>query len=195
MRRQFWNRRRVSAVLIVVLLGLLLAAVKLSSDTADGQQPSGGGTVTVAPGTPGATLAPTRTTPRPTPARPTPARPSTQPADEHGEHHRPDARPVHAATVSYLSTFLDPRMPEKTWRARLAALSTPTHSENLATVPRAVVPRVGLRSVTVTRLASSAAAAAGVLTDGTVLVVALVLTADGWRVSRVVPQTNTSGVR
>lgn len=186
-----WFRRDPGRASLWICAALMAALIGILSVTAGGKDvPIPGDTppVTTAPPTVGKT-SPSGTQSSQSVSPSPPVVTSAATPDQHGEHRRPDARPVQQTTVSYLTTFLDAKIPDATWRARLNALSTATHRETLATVPRAVVPRVGLRAVTVTRLASSAAAAEGVLTDGTALVVALVLDGDGnWKVSRVVPK-------
>lgn len=186
-----WARRnpgKVSLLISAALMALLLGILTVTSGGVDTPpSPSDTASPVATPSTTGQTPAPGV----PQTSQSVSATPLSTPAatpDPHGEHARPDMRPIQKTTVSYLSTFLDAKIPEAVWRAHLNALSTASHRETLATVPRAAVPTVGLRSVTVTRLASSAAAAAGVLTDGTILVVALVFDGDDWKVSRVVPQ-------
>lgn len=185
-----WIRRsprRAALLTSAVLMALLLLVLSVTNRGAATTSPSADDTASVAPASP-SDQTPTAGVPQ-SPRSTSPHPPVTPTVAPQGEHHRPDAAPVKATTTSYLSTFLNRTIPDAQWSARLGQLSTASHRATLATVPRSAVPQVGLRSVTVTRLASSAAVAAGVLTDGTVLVVALVLDVDGWKVSRVVPKT------
>lgn len=179
------NPRRAVLAFATALMALVLAVVAHTNGDSTADTPP------VASTTPGEKTSDTPGAPQSSQSVPE-APPLTAPAatpDPHGEHHQPDARPVQKTAVSYLATFLDGAIAETVWRARLNALSTSTHRQTLVTVPRAAVPHAGLRSVTVTRLASGAATATAVLTDQTVLIVGMVLDADGWKVSRVVPQT------
>lgn len=184
-----WLRRnpgRASLLIIAVLMALLIAVLAATTD----ETPAPNDTPTVAPATPGEKT-PTTGVPQSSQSVPVapPVAASTATPDPHGEHRQPDARPVQKTTVRYLSTFLDHQLTLKIWRSRLNALSTTSHQETLATVPQSAVPATSVHSVAVTRLASGAAVATATLRDGTVLLVALVLDADGWKVSRVVPQT------
>jgi hypothetical protein len=85
----------------------------------------------------------------------------------------------------YLRVFLSPAGSEEAWHARLRHVSTDTLARLNATVPRSRVPDAAVRRLRVAVMSSSYAGVHTVLSDGTKLIVAMVLEADGWRVTEV----------
>jgi hypothetical protein len=90
--------------------------------------------------------------------------------------------------VTYLRVFLSDSGSTAGWHARLDRLSTRTLARLNATVRRRTVPDAALRRLTLTALSSSYASLDAALSDGTRLSVALVLEADGWKVTEVAPE-------
>jgi hypothetical protein len=106
--------------------------------------------------------------------------------DGHPDAAHPGGREaVRRTAASYLRVFLSDTGTRAAWQARLDRLSTDTLARLNATVPRSRVPDAMLRRLRVAVMSSSYAGARAVLSDGTRLTVALVLEADGWRVTEV----------
>lgn len=145
-----------------------------------------------APGVERRSDAPTPVAPSTPPATPPSKAPSASPSPveghAHGEHKATPRRTVERAARAYLSAFHDPTGPDKAWRARIDALSTGTLAQLNASVPRAIIPPARIRTLTVDVLAYSYAHVTARMSSGDRLGVALVLDADGWKITEVAPE-------